>query len=280
MDLVADITSTHRDSFLVLLLTFPRIFAVFATSQLFNTTLMSKTARNVVVMVIAIPLYPVNLQYVDGFSPDGPTFVAYFFKEYAIGFLIGYVISCLLWAVQSAGTLIDNQRGAAVASSIDPMLGNESSPIGDLFSRGFILYLFLTPGFFFILNLVYDSYVIFPVTKFIPVLSPDFPELILSIFDNAMRLMFIMAAPLVILMFLAEFALAIISRFDPQIQVFILAMPIKSGVAVVLLTFYLSFLLPEAATHQIELKQFTDKIFEVFQNGEQIYQDRRGEIGP
>ena len=32
-------------------------------------------------------------------------------------------------------------------------------------------------------------------------------------------------------MFLAEFALAMISRFAPQIQVFILAMPIKSALA-------------------------------------------------
>ncbi|MFS8181964.1 type III secretion system export apparatus subunit SctT [Pseudovibrio denitrificans] len=280
MNLIAEITSLHRDAFLVLLLTFPRIFAVFATSQLFNATLMSRMARNVVVMVIAIPLYPYNLQYVDGFSPTGSMFIVYFFKEYAIGFLIGYTISCLLWAVQSAGTLIDNQRGAAVASSIDPMLGNESSPIGDLFSRAFILYLFLTPGFFFILTLVYNSYMIFPVTEFVPVLPEEFPELILSIFDNAMRLMFIMAAPLVILMFLSEFALAIISRFDPQIQVFILAMPIKSGVAVILLTFYLSFLLPEAAEHQIELKLFTDEMFGIFEKGQEIYQDQQLEVGP
>ena len=38
-------------------------------------------------------------------------------------------------------------------------------------------------------------------------------------------------------MFLAEFALAMVSRFAPQIQVFILAMPIKSILAIFVLIF-------------------------------------------
>lgn len=275
MGLIEEITTTYRDAFLVILLTFPRMLAVFATSQLLNSNLMSRMARNVVIMVMAIPLYPVNLHYAENFSPTGGEFALFFIKEYAIGFLIGFIISCLLWAVQAAGALIDNQRGAAVASSIDPMLGNESSPFGDLFGRAFILYLFLTPGFFFILMVVYKSYLVIPVTTFIPILTPEFPELILTIFDNAMRFMFVMAAPLVILMFLTEFALAIISRFDPQIQVFILAMPIKSGLVVILLTFYLAFLLPNAAEHKVEIQIFTEQLQDTLLKGKEFYEGQQ-----
>ncbi len=280
MGLLQELTSTYREALLVLLLSLPRMYAVFVTSQLFNQALMSKMTRNVLVMVMTVPVIPYNLQFAQDFAPDGPTFALYFLKEYAIGFLIGYIIFGLLWAVQAAGTLIDNQRGAAVAASIDPMLGNEASPVGDLFGRAFILYLFLTPGFFFILGLVYNSYVLLPITEFIPVLSPRFPELILAVMDNGMRLMFTLAAPIIILMFLAEFALAIISRFDPQIQVFVLAMPIKSGIAVILLTFYLSFLLPNAADHQVDIKHFTDQLMEVFAVSDQIYEDIKSEPQP
>ncbi len=53
-----------------------------------------------------------------------------------------------------------------------------------------------------------------------------------------MRLMFVLAAPAIAIMFLAEFGLAIVSRFAPQLQVFILAMPIKSALALMILIFY------------------------------------------
>jgi type III secretion protein T len=45
-------------------------------------------------------------------------------------------------------------------------------------------------------------------------------------------------------MFLAEFALAMVSRFAPQVQVFVLAMPIKSMLAIFMLIFYASVMFP------------------------------------
>ncbi|MNL71828.1 flagellar biosynthesis protein FliR [compost metagenome] len=46
------------------------------------------------------------------------------------------------------------------------------------------------------------------------------------------------AAPAVIAMFLAEVGLALVSRFAPQLQVFFLAMPIKSALALLVLVLY------------------------------------------
>jgi type III secretion protein T len=58
-----------------------------------------------------------------------------------------------------------------------------------------------------------------------------------------MRTCVLIAAPVVIAMFLSEFGLALVSRFAPQLNVFILSMPIKSGVAIALLTVYCSFII-------------------------------------
>jgi type III secretion protein T len=43
-------------------------------------------------------------------------------------------------------------------------------------------------------------------------------------------------------MFLAELGLALVSRFAPQLQVFFLAMPIKSALALLVLVLYMSTL--------------------------------------
>jgi type III secretion protein T len=52
----------------------------------------------------------------------------------------------------------------------------------------------------------------------------------------------VMAAPAILAMFLSELGLAMVSRFAPQLQVFFLAMPIKSAIAILVLAIYIPFL--------------------------------------
>jgi type III secretion protein T len=65
----------------------------------------------------------------------------------------------------------------------------------------------------------------------------------LGLLDHIMGLIITFAAPVVIAMFIAEFGLGLMNRFAPQLNVFFLAMPVKSGIAAVIIIFYLVFLL-------------------------------------
>ena len=75
------------------------------------------------------------------------------------------------------------------------------------------------------------------------------PVFYLGILDRLMRMVVVLSAPLIVSMFLAEFALALVSRFAPQLQVFFLAMPIKSGLSVLLLIFYGPILFGDLMTY-------------------------------
>ncbi|WAJ30525.1 type III secretion system export apparatus subunit SctT [Antarcticirhabdus aurantiaca] len=235
-----------------LLLTLPRIYAFLSTSQLLAQTAVPRLARTGAIISLSVIAVPINYAHAADFDMTVVSFALFFVKEYAIGFVLGYVVGWLFWAVQSAGALIDNQRGAAIAASIDPLQGHETSPLGILFSQAFLTYVFVTGAILPVLGLMYQSFVLWPATRGIPILSEAFPALALSIADEAMRIVVIIAGPIVAVMFLAEFALAMISRFAPQVQVFILAMPIKSALAIFILIFYFSRLLPYA-TDQLKL---------------------------
>jgi type III secretion protein T len=165
--------------------------------------------------------------------------------------------------VQAAGTLIDNQRGAAIASSIDPLQGHEAAPLGLLFSQAFITYFFSIGGFLIITMLLYRSYVIWPITEMIPIGTPEFPRLILGVLDLGMKLAFILAAPIIAIMFIAEFALAMVSRFAPQVQVFILAMPIKSALAMIVLLFYMPLMFSFAIDQHRGITSLFDQFYDI-----------------
>jgi type III secretion protein T len=53
----------------------------------------------------------------------------------------------------------------------------------------------------------------------------------------------IIAAPVVIVMFIATLGLGLVNRTAPQLNVFFLSMPVKSGLGVAMLIIYLPFIM-------------------------------------
>lgn len=253
-----------------LLLSLPRIYAFLYISRLLSPSVIPAIPRNAVILVLAFFAVPINLQYGAGFERSAVTLSIYFAKETAIGVLCGYAASWIFWVVQAAGGLIDAQRGAAIAASVDPLRGEQTSPLGNLFSQAFLTYMFTSGGILVLLGILYRSFTIWPATKFVPIISDAFPAMALSLFDNAMRLIFVIAVPILALMFLAELALAIVSRFAPQVQVFILAMPIKSLLAGIILVFYMPTFMA-FAERQFDLSQgYIEQLYELLKAGEKI----------
>jgi type III secretion protein T len=65
----------------------------------------------------------------------------------------------------------------------------------------------------------------------------------------------LLAAPAVIAMFLAELGLALVSLPVPQLQVFFLAMPIKSALVLLVLVLYLTTLFTYGGEHIARLRE-------------------------
>ncbi len=270
MEPIFELARAYSNYFLALLLTLPRIYAFLTTGQLLNSSIVPGMPRIAAILSLAIVAVPLNLEYATTFERSAPLFVFYLAKEYVIGFLAGFMVGWIFWVVQAVGNLIDSQRGAAIASSIDPLQGEESSSLGNLFSQAFVTYIFTTGAFLIVIGIIYKSYALWPAGKAAPIISGFFPNAFLSLFDHAMRLAFVIAGPILAVMFLAEFALAIISRFAPQIQVFVLAMPIKSVLAVFVLIFYLPIFLPFAEHEFVTFEKYVGQLYQILKFGEKI----------
>lgn len=229
-----------------LFLTLPRIYAFFAASGLFNPAAVPRVTRTGLILVLAFIAVPMNYAAVDDFDRSVPTYVGLFAKEFVIGALLGHMVGWVFWSMQAVGSLIDNQRGAAIAAAADPLMGQEASPIGIMLSQAFVTYILATGAIFPLLGLLYQSYAVWPVMDMLPGSAPELPMAAVKILDGAMHFVMLIGGPVVIVMFLAEFALAMVSRFSPQIQVFVLAMPIKSVLGLFMLILYVHIMFPYA----------------------------------
>ncbi len=238
MSEIVALAKSYESTIIWIFVVASRLYGFLLTTYVLPVNAVGRLVRSVVAIVFVLPM--IHAQNAPGMIPPKFEFalIAVLAVEFFKGYMLGYAIGWIFWVMEGVGNIIDNQRGAAIASAVNPLMGQEASPIAILFSQAVTVYFFAIGGMFVFFNVFYLSYAIFPAGSLIPNLDLRSAGALLTIFARAMELLVLIAAPLVLVMFIVEFALAMVSRFAPQIQVFILAMPIKSAIAIFMMVFY------------------------------------------
>jgi flagellar biosynthetic protein FliR len=221
-----------------LLLIFCRMTGFFMTAPLFSTR------RNVpsqirIGLAAGITLLVFVSSGTETLVAMDSGYLYYVVRESLIGILLGFVAYMFITVVQIAGSFIDMQMGFGIANVIDPMTGAQS-PVFGSFKYMIAMLLFLTlDGHHYLLLGIMDSYQIIPLdNSFFSILASGTPtELLTKSLSTAFSLAFQMAAPIVAAMFLVDVALGILAKTAPQFNVFVVGMPLKIlvGLVIVLL---------------------------------------------
>ena len=250
-----------QDAGLALLICWLRIWVVFKVVPLFSGEGMPALVRNGITISLSLLLYPTVY---EAFLEHGEITTFWIsgvlIKEAFLGLLIGYSISMVFWKISGVGFFIDNQRGASMASALNPMIGEQDSPMGIFLSQVLVTFLFVSGGILYMIEGLYNSYVLWPPLLFYPNLDVMSAAYFLELLDNLMYIIVLLAAPIVIAMFVAEFGLGMVGRFAPQLNVFFIAMPVKSAIAVAMLSVYLSILIKYFDVDYIGFRFIADKL--------------------
>lgn len=209
-------------------------------------TLITGQLRTTVVFACYLVMHPAilaTLPEVQGLSVESlALYTALIVKESLIGLFLGYLAGILFWTIQCAGFFfIDNQRGASMASESDPLSGEQTSPLGSFLSKRCISVFFKRRLSFAMLGVVYATYEVWPVTRLLPInifANIELPLFFAGKVSWLMLMMLLLSGPVVVACLLTDLSLGLINRFASQLNVYVLAMPIKSGVAAFLLLFY------------------------------------------
>lgn len=161
-------------------------------------------------------------------------------KEMFIGFVIGYMVSIPFIIVQSAGIIIDHQRGGAALMVNDPTVQNQSSPLGTLFNYTLIFVFFQIDAPFLFIDAILKSYDIIPPDQFINGTffkqNTPFWQLQFSILGQVMKIGIQLATPALLIMLMTDLFLGIANRLAPQVQITFLGMSLKSLLGLMLVT--------------------------------------------
>ena len=218
----------------------PRILAMCLMLPIFNQQLLPGMLRYGMAAALGLVLVPMLAPAYAAADLGTLELVGLIVKEVFIGLVMGFLVAMPFWIFESVGFVVDNQRGASLGAVINPATGNDSSPMGILFNQAFMVFFLVGGGFALMLTMLYESFRLWDLFSWSPTLRQESIPLMLDQMSRYARLVLLLVSPAMIAMLLAELGLALVSRFAPQLQVFFLALPIKSGLALLVLVLYMS----------------------------------------
>ena len=146
-------------------------------------------------------------------------------SEIAVGLTLGYVTLLMFSALYIAGEILDIEMGFGIVNVIDPQSRSQVPLTGNFYYMLALMIFLSINGHHHLITAIVKSFEMVPLGE--AVFLDDLFYGIISIFKDTFMIGVKAALPIVAMIFLTDFALGIIARTVPQMNVFIVGLPIK-----------------------------------------------------
>ncbi|MGL4635507.1 MAG: type III secretion system export apparatus subunit SctT [Beijerinckiaceae bacterium] len=227
-----------------------RLFGVMMAFPAFTQAQVEGLIRFCVAVALSLPVVlATHFELRTGASFNPVQLLLLSFKEVVVGLLLGVVLGLPFWALQAAGDLIDQSRGASQANVSDPVNASETTVTGQFLMIVALLFFATSDGLMIVLRAVHDSYQAWPVLSFVPPPSLNTAQGLGAFLAEVVRLGFVLGAPLLLGLFIIDLAVGFLGRFAQQLQITELSSSFKNLLVVallpILMLFMNSYILPQ-----------------------------------
>jgi flagellar biosynthetic protein FliR len=225
---------------LVFLLVAARLSAMMAVAPVFSSRSFPVRAKAGLVILLSYVALPV----VGGSAhlpadASVPALALLVGKEVLIGLAFGLVAQMLFAAVQVAGGLVDLSAGFAIANVIDPSANLNLTVLGRYYNLVATAAFLAVGGHQWLVAGIVQSFQLAPVTE-----MPRLDAIVAGVLaraDDILLVALMIGAPVLVALVVADIAFGILARAVPQMNVFIMGLPLKvvlalAGIAILLPT--------------------------------------------
>lgn len=210
---------------LAFMLTFVRIGTAVMIMPGLGDSFISERIRLHMALGLSFVLFPLVMPYMPPEIPPFYILVGFIAQEFLIGLMIGTVARIFMTALDTAGMVISAQSGLANAQVFNPSMATQGSLIGALLSITGVLVLMTSNLHHLLILGLLESYKSFPLGE-----MPDtgsMAELIAHAVSSSFLIGIKIAMPFIVMTMLIYVGMGVLSRLMPQVQVFMLALPLQ-----------------------------------------------------
>jgi flagellar biosynthetic protein FliR len=215
-----------------------RMVAFLVIAPPFSYTAIPMQIKVMVGLGLALAISPT---IAAGRQPlDTGPFVETLIMQVLVGVVLGFLIQLAFAALQSAGGLIDLFGGFQLSQAFDPQALIDGAQFTRLFQMTAIALLFTTDGYQMVVDGITRSFTAIPLGGIVDmsITAATVAQGISQMFLSAVQI----AGPLILVLFLADAGLGLLTRVAPALNAFSMGFPLKilitilfSGVLFVLL---------------------------------------------
>jgi len=168
-------------------------------------------------------------------------------EQLLIGLCVGFMISCIFSAVQAAGEIVGMQIGFSIVNVFDPENQQPESVISRYFYISAVMIFFSIGGHHYLVRTIHESFTTIPLGRFM--LSGNIFPIILNETSIMLITAIKISSPVLMTILISNIGMGIIAKTVPQINVFVVGMPLNIGIGITTLYVTMSVFLTVFSSH-------------------------------
>lgn len=220
------------------ILTFVRIGAAITIMPGVGDTFTPQQIRLYIALGLSLVLSPFVLPFLPNPVPTTAVLFTLILMEFIIGLFLGTIARIFMVALDTAGMVISMMSGLGNAQIFNPAFSTQGSLIGAMLSVTGVLLLFATNMHHLLFYGLVGSYELFPVG-----VIPDtgsMAEMVARAVAGSFMIGVQIAAPFIVVSLLVYIGMGVLTRLMPQVQVFLLALPLQIILSLITLALIIS----------------------------------------
>jgi flagellar biosynthesis protein FliR len=218
-----------------------RVSPLFIFAPLFSSKMIPARARAVLAVALSVGLYPIALatgthHHID---LDVLGFTTLLFKELLVGLAYSFGLAGIFAALQVAGSLMDTLIGFSFGALVDPITGNQSSVLAQLYALFGAAVFVAINGDAWVIQGLARTYEMVPLldAPAIGTMVQGAQVMFTGIFASALEV----CAPVLLALTITDAAFGVVTKVVPQMNVFSVGFAAKVSVGLLVLGASLPF---------------------------------------
>lgn len=206
---------------------FTRLSGLFASGPLFSTYPIPTQVKIWLAACIAFILFPI-VQYNTSFAvPNSvPALTLILFKEFLIGFAIGFCANILFVGIELGVNTFAVQMGLSASQALNPTSGGNSPIITQAYTYLATMLFIALGAHQWLFSAIYNSFKSMPV-GYAFTFSPEIVGQIVTMTSQLFNIGLSVALPIFGVLFITDVLLGFTSKMMPQMNIFMVSMPLK-----------------------------------------------------
>ena len=238
-----------------------RLSGMFATAPMFSTFPIPQQVKIWLSAVISFLVFPMIQAKINFIAPTSvPELTIILFREFLIGFAIGYCANVMFIAMELGANMFSIQMGLSADMALNPMSGGTSPMITQMYTWMMTMVFIALNAHHWLFAAFYNSFQSMPIGYGFG-FSPEVVHQIIFIVSQIFVISLKIALPIFGVLLITDVLLGFTSKVMPQMNIFMVSIPLKIYLGLLL---SLMFVRPIVEYLNTLIPQFMKMVLAVF----------------